>query len=115
MNKSLEQRVEEAVREEISIAPYDPAWLLQFEEEAKFLRRRLPSSLLGKIEHFGSIAIPGMAAKPIIDMLVEVTRSLSEKYPNDRIAYTRGKTEFVESVTVRAVRWRQSSELRLQA
>jgi GrpB-like predicted nucleotidyltransferase (UPF0157 family) len=33
----------------------------------------LPSDLLGRIEHFGSTAVPGLAAKPIVDMLVEVT------------------------------------------
>lgn len=32
----------------------------------------LPKGLVGRIEHFGSTAVPGLAAKPIIDMLVEV-------------------------------------------
>lgn len=33
----------------------------------------LPAELIGPIEHFGSTAVPGLAAKPIIDMLLEVT------------------------------------------
>ena len=144
----------------------------------------LPESLIRRIEHFGSTAIPGLAAKPIIDILVEVSslaetqkqivpllesegydyfwrtdtepayawfikrdaegkrthhihmveadsklwerlyfrdylrkfpaeaksyeelkQSLSEKYPNDRIAYTEGKAEFVVSVTGRATQY----------
>ena len=71
--KSLEQRIEEAIREEISIAPYDPSWPQSFKSEAAFLRSILPKSLVIKIQHFGSTAVPGLAAKPIIDMLVEVS------------------------------------------
>ena len=71
--KSLEQRIEEAIREEISIAPYDPSWPQIYESEAAFLRRILPKSIVIKIQHFGSTAVPGLAAKPIIDMLVEVS------------------------------------------
>ena len=72
MKKSLEERIEEAIREEISIVPYNPEWPVLFEKEAEFLRRYLPASLITRIEHFGSTAIPGLAAKPIIDMLVAV-------------------------------------------
>ena len=37
----------------------------------------LPNELITRIEHFGSTAVPNMAAKPIIDILVEIT-SLEE-------------------------------------
>ena len=77
MTKSLEQRIEEAIREPISIAPSNPEWPLLFQKESEFLRRILPASLVNRIEHFGSTAVPGLAAKPIIDVLVEVT-SLDE-------------------------------------
>jgi len=33
----------------------------------------LPNDLIRRIEHFGSTAVPGLAAKPIVDILVEVT------------------------------------------
>ena len=65
--------VEEVVRERVEIAPYDPAWPQRFREEAGHLRACLPADLIGRIEHFGSTAVPGLAAKPIVDMLVEVT------------------------------------------
>ena len=73
MKKSLEERIEEAIREEILVAPYDPSWPQLFESEAAFLKRILPKSIVIKIEHFGSTAVQGLAAKPIIDMLVEVS------------------------------------------
>src|SRR6266511_2561876 len=71
--KTLEQRIEEAIREEISIVPYDSEWPALFRNEAMHLRSTLPRLLVGRIEHFGSTAVPGLAAKPIIDVLVEVT------------------------------------------
>lgn len=70
--ETLEERIARLSREEIRIAPYDPQWPAQFRGECDHLRRCLPSELLGRIEHFGSTAIPGLAAKPIIDLLVEV-------------------------------------------
>ena len=73
MEKSLEQRVEEALREEISITPYDPEWPKLYETEAASLTQRLPESIIVKLEHFGSTAVPGLSAKPIIDVLVQVS------------------------------------------
>jgi len=63
--------------DEIEIAEYDPHWPTMFAEEAALLRQVLDADLLFGIEHFGSTAIPGMAAKPIIDILIAV-RSLTE-------------------------------------
>jgi len=188
MKKSLEQRIQEAIREEISIVPYNPEWSNLFEKEAEFLRYRLPESVIIKIEHFGSTAVPNLSAKPIIDILIEVSsleetvgqivpilesegydyfwrtdvsptyawfikrnaegkrtyhlhmveadsklwerlyfrdylrefpdeaeryaelkHFLSERYPNDRIAYTEGKTEFVAALTETAKRYYSST------
>jgi GrpB-like predicted nucleotidyltransferase (UPF0157 family) len=72
MNK-LEERVQRALREDVTIVPYDAAWPELFRQEAEHLRAYLPPRLIRRIEHFGSTAVPGLAAKPIIDMLVEVT------------------------------------------
>jgi GrpB-like predicted nucleotidyltransferase (UPF0157 family) len=66
-------QVERAIREEVAIVPYDPGWPAQFLDEKAHLEAHLPRDLLGRIEHFGSTAVPGLAAKPIIDMLVEVS------------------------------------------
>ena len=71
------RHVERALQERVEIVPYDPAWPARVEEEAARLRALLPAELIGRIEHFGSTAVPGLAAKPIIDMLVEV-RSMED-------------------------------------
>ena len=71
--KSLEQRIEEALREEVSLAQYDPDWPRQFSLEAEFLWSTLPNAIVKTIEHFGSTAVPGLLGKPIIDILVEVS------------------------------------------
>jgi GrpB-like predicted nucleotidyltransferase (UPF0157 family) len=184
MDKTLQQRIDEAVRETVSIVPYDPRWPDLFEAEADFLRRTLPQRLLRRIEHFGSTAVPALAAKPIIDILIEVTDadetqehivpiltshgydyfwrtdvqppyawfikrdpeqrrthhlhfveadsmlwerllfrdylrrypdearryaelklSLADEFPNDRVAYSQGKTEFIVAVTEKARRY----------
>jgi len=72
---TLEERVQRATREDIAIVPYDSSWPELFREQADRLRSCLPAGLIRRIEHFGSTAVPGLAAKPIIDLLVEV-RSL---------------------------------------
>lgn len=73
MNESLRERVQRAVREKVEILAYDPRWPEMFLREKSHLISCLPRELVGRIEHFGSTAVPGLTAKPIIDMLVEVT------------------------------------------
>jgi GrpB-like predicted nucleotidyltransferase (UPF0157 family) len=68
-----EPRVQRVVREEVAIAPYNPSWPGLFRKEKEHLLSCLPHDLIRRIEHFGSTAVPGLAAKPIVDVLVEVT------------------------------------------
>jgi GrpB-like predicted nucleotidyltransferase (UPF0157 family) len=75
--ETLAERIERVLREHVSIVPYNPNWPGMFEDEKQHLLSCLPTEVLGQIEHFGSTAIPGLAAKPIVDMLVEV-KSLEE-------------------------------------
>ena len=58
--------------EPIYIAPYDPAWPRLFEEERRRLESVLSPWLEGPIEHIGSTAVPGLAAKPVIDIMAGV-------------------------------------------
>src|SRR5258708_32300970 len=58
--------------DEVEIVDYDPWWPLLFDKEAKRLRAVLDPSLIVGLEHFGSTAIPGLSAKPIIDILIAV-------------------------------------------
>ena len=65
-------QVARARTEPVQISAYNPAWPGLFEQEARHLRACLPQDAIGRIAHFGSTAVPGLAAKPIIDMLIEV-------------------------------------------
>jgi GrpB-like predicted nucleotidyltransferase (UPF0157 family) len=56
----------------VEIVPYDPSWPVRFEEEKKALRQTLAAWLVGPVEHIGSTAIPGLAAKPVIDIMARV-------------------------------------------
>ena len=58
--------------ERIAIVPYDPAWPRRFEAERALLERVLAPWLEDGIHHVGSTAIPGLAAKPIIDIVAGV-------------------------------------------
>jgi GrpB-like predicted nucleotidyltransferase (UPF0157 family) len=61
----------------IILSPYDPQWAVLFERERVSLEAALAQWLVGPVEHIGSTSVPGLAAKPIIDMMAPV-RSLSE-------------------------------------
>lgn len=58
--------------DEIEIVAYDPAWPVLFAEEAARLRRALAPLPLLAVEHVGSTAVAGLAAKPIIDIQMTV-------------------------------------------
>jgi GrpB-like predicted nucleotidyltransferase (UPF0157 family) len=76
-NETLEEKIQRLVHEDVAIAPHDPEWLESFRREKAHLYSCLPGELVKRIEHFGSTAVPGLDAKPVVDMLVEVT-SLEE-------------------------------------
>ncbi|MDQ8729451.1 GrpB family protein [Bradyrhizobium sp. LHD-71] len=58
--------------DDIEIVAYDPNWPALFEHEATRLRAALNGEPITGLEHFGSTAIAGLAAKPIIDILIAV-------------------------------------------
>jgi GrpB-like predicted nucleotidyltransferase (UPF0157 family) len=55
----------------IEVVPYDPGWPAAFEHEALRLRTAL-GALAQRVDHNGSTSIPGLAAKPVIDIQVSV-------------------------------------------
>jgi GrpB-like predicted nucleotidyltransferase (UPF0157 family) len=63
--------------EGVVVVAYDPEWPRRFELERAALERALAPWLHGGIHHIGSTAIPGIAGKPIIDMMAGV-RDLEE-------------------------------------
>ncbi|MFH1856830.1 MAG: GrpB family protein [Candidatus Omnitrophota bacterium] len=186
--ESFQEKLKRVIAEEVEIVPYDSKWPGLFEKEKQHLINCLPKELIKRVEHFGSTAVPGLCAKPIIDILVEVATledtkkrivpvlesqgydyfwrpsfgddtppyyawfikrdsegkrthhihmvessfehwdrllfrdyliehpsaagqyqklkmELSEKYANDRIAYTKAKTDFIAKITKKAKRY----------
>ncbi|WP_034033129.1 GrpB family protein, partial [Pseudomonas aeruginosa] len=63
------QRWSNADDDRIEVLPADPAWPQRFAAEAEAIRTALALPGLG-IEHVGSTAVPGLDAKPIIDILL---------------------------------------------
>ncbi|MGB3682596.1 MAG: GrpB family protein [Rubrobacteraceae bacterium] len=67
----------EAESPEIVVVDYDPDWPDRFAREAHRIRTALGEAAL-RIEHIGSTSVPGLAAKPIIDILLVVENSGDE-------------------------------------
>jgi GrpB-like predicted nucleotidyltransferase (UPF0157 family) len=61
----------------IAIVDYDSGWPKLFAREAERIRVALGSRAL-RVEHVGSTAVPGLAAKPVIDVLLGVADSAEE-------------------------------------
>ena len=55
----------------VVVTEYDPAWPREFEREAELLLRVFGANLAA-IHHIGSTAVPGLAAKPIVDIMPAV-------------------------------------------
>ncbi len=56
----------------IEVAPYNPNWPAQFGVEKQVLENALSPWLVGDIQHIGSTAVAGLAAKPVIDIMAPV-------------------------------------------
>ena len=61
----------------IMLAEYDPEWPRLFEREATRIRAALGSKAV-QVEHVGSTSVPGLAAKPLIDIILVVADSSDE-------------------------------------
>ena len=61
----------------VHLAEYDPGWTRLFDREAARIRTVLGDRVL-QLEHVGSTSVPGLAAKPKIDVLLVVSNSADE-------------------------------------
>ncbi|MEO8246283.1 MAG: GrpB family protein, partial [Chloroflexota bacterium] len=61
----------------VELAEYDPRWPELFAHEAARIRDALGDRVL-RLEHAGSTSVPGLAAKPRIDIIMEVADSADE-------------------------------------
>jgi GrpB-like predicted nucleotidyltransferase (UPF0157 family) len=57
------------IARKVEVVPFRDEWTTMFAEEAKKLKRVFGEQCL-RIYHIGSTAIPGMSAKPIIDIMM---------------------------------------------
>jgi GrpB-like predicted nucleotidyltransferase (UPF0157 family) len=78
----IEERIREVLIGEIEsptivVVDYDPAWAERFRQEETRIRAALGEGALA-IEHIGSTSVPGLAAKPIVDILLVVADSGDE-------------------------------------
>jgi GrpB-like predicted nucleotidyltransferase (UPF0157 family) len=64
----------------VLLVDYDPAWPAAFESERGHLAKVLGEWLTGPIEHIGSTAVPGLRAKPVLDIMAGV-ESLTVSLP----------------------------------
>lgn len=79
---SIEERIKEVLvgeieAPEIVVAEYDLAWAERFRREEARIRAALGGTALS-VEHIGSTSVPGLAAKPIVDILLVVEDSGDE-------------------------------------
>jgi GrpB-like predicted nucleotidyltransferase (UPF0157 family) len=63
----------------IVLADYDPRWPEIYERQAAAIRAALPASQIVRLEHIGSTSVPGLAAKPKIDILLVVPDTVREE------------------------------------
>jgi GrpB-like predicted nucleotidyltransferase (UPF0157 family) len=81
-NDPIEERIRKVVIGDIEspaivIMDYDPAWAERFRQEETKIRAALGEAALS-VEHIGSTSVPGLAAKPIVDILLVVENSGEE-------------------------------------
>jgi GrpB-like predicted nucleotidyltransferase (UPF0157 family) len=74
------------MKKSIEVVPYDPNWPGIFASESALIRQALGDNCLA-IHHIGSTAVPGLAAKPKIDMIVVVKELLLGVKPIQQLGY----------------------------
>jgi len=72
MSEQLVQALGSESDAPVEVVAYDSWWLSQFEAERSLLEAVLAPWLAGTIEHIGSTAVPGLPAKPVIDIMAPV-------------------------------------------
>jgi GrpB-like predicted nucleotidyltransferase (UPF0157 family) len=71
--ESHDQKVRRVTAEPFEVVDHDSGWPVLYEREKQHLFAYFPRETIVRIEHIGSTAVRGLAAKPIIDILVGVT------------------------------------------
>jgi GrpB-like predicted nucleotidyltransferase (UPF0157 family) len=87
MNNPLDNMTEEELGKlfPIIIAEPDPDWIILFHKERSRISKTLGKKNIIRIEHIGSTAVPGLKAKPTIDILLEVPESINKSWLIDKM------------------------------
>ena len=96
--------VQRAIVEPVHLAPYDPAWPARFAAARQQLLDRFAADL-PTIEHIGSTAVPGLSAKPVIDLLAAVPSMAAADAVLPRLCGAGWLTSAAYNATLPARRW----------
>ena len=75
----------------IILCEYNPAWVVWFTEEKANLERLIGVENIVRISHFGSTSVPGLTAKPTVDILLEIDESIN----TDKLMSALAKPEYI--------------------
>jgi GrpB-like predicted nucleotidyltransferase (UPF0157 family) len=78
--------------EPVTLVDHDPGWRNRFLEQAARLTAILQPWFAMPVERVGSTAVPGLRARPVVDILAPV--ALAVEHRTDRDAYTEAKDDF---------------------
>ncbi len=83
-------------RKTVKLSEHNPKWEIAFKKEKKLLKKKFGDTIIA-IEHIGSTAIPGIVAKPILDINIgvrslKIARNMKEKFEQLGYEY-RGSNE----------------------
>lgn len=98
--------------ENITVISYDPSWPELFEREASLLRQALGEDM--DIEHVGSTSVPGLDAKPVIDIML----GLKELNPPiiiggmESIGYEHWKEDTFQHIRLMFTKWNKNKSKR---
>ena len=116
----------------VQILPYDPQWAHEYEFEKQRLMTALGNTIIA-IEHVGSTAVPGLAAKPLIDIVAAIDsferlpaiihaltamgyEHMPERISNERAFFPKGprqrRTHHLSFVLQGSDAWRQTITFR---
>jgi GrpB-like predicted nucleotidyltransferase (UPF0157 family) len=95
-------------RRAVEIVEYDPSWADRFAREQARIREALGDRVI-ILEHIGSTAVPGLAAKPIVDILLVVDD------PADEAAYVPALVAAGYGLRIREPAWHEHRMLRTPA
>lgn len=90
MMERLQDKIKRVTAEQVRVVAYDPTWPVLFAQERDHLLGCMPPGMIVRIEHFGGTAVVGLAAKPIMDMAIEVNDLAQAKSLVPRILEPQG-------------------------